>query len=161
MPPSNFASRLQDLRLLLIRHGVLAGCGIALTCLAVGGLGLLSNAPLGRELTILGVGAAIGWGVTWAVYLVTVSRPLTKLIDSAVSLAEADTSALSDTMAAIAEGDLTGKVAMRRRRSRAHFRGAGRPPDPRLGRGPRSPENSRGQDGLRHRARALVDNLWA
>lgn len=98
---------------MLIRHGVFAGSGIALGCLAVGVLGLLSGAPFGPDLMFLGVGLALGWGVTWTVYVLTVSRPLVQLIDSAVSVAESDTAALSDTMAAIAEGDLTGKVAMR------------------------------------------------
>jgi len=102
------------LRLRIVRHGVFAGLALALACLVGGGLALASGAAaIGYAGVTTGLGMAVGWGVTWTVYVLTVSRPLNRLIDSAIATVQADTAALSDSMAALAEGDLTRKLEMR------------------------------------------------
>jgi methyl-accepting chemotaxis protein len=107
-------SRLLALRLGIIRRGVFIGLALALACLVVGGLAFASGAAaVGYAGVVLGFGMALGWGVTWTVYVLTVSRPLNYLMESAIAPAQADASALSDSMAAMVEGDLTRKVQIR------------------------------------------------
>ncbi len=105
-------SRVVALRLELVRRGVFAGLGLALACVAAGGLAIAAGAAMGPATVTLGLGMAIGWGITWAIYVITVARPLARLTQTTTILAEMDTPALSDTMAAVAEGDLTRKVEM-------------------------------------------------
>jgi ABC-type sugar transport system substrate-binding protein len=47
--------------------------------------------------------------------MLTVARPLARLTRATIALAETDTAALSDALAALAEGDLTRKVTMQAR----------------------------------------------
>ena len=113
MQSRNALTSIAGLRLVLVRHGVFAAFGLALACLAVSALALETHVTSGPELLILGLGMAIGWGVTWVIYLATVSRPLDHMIDSVISVVQGDTAALSNAMIAMAEGDLTAKVEMR------------------------------------------------
>ena len=115
MQPSNALSRLLAWRVLLVRRGVYAGLGLAVAFLAAGSVALASGATLGPMLATLGVGMTIGWGITWAIYMLTVARPLARLTRATIALAETDTAALSDALAALAEGDLTRKVTMQAR----------------------------------------------
>ena len=115
MQPSNALSRLLAWRVLLVRRGVYAGLGLAVAFLAAGSMALASGATLGPMLATLGVGMTIGWGITWAIYMLTVARPLARLTRATIALAETDTAALSDALAALAEGDLTRKVTMQAR----------------------------------------------
>ncbi len=115
MQSRNVPSPLTGIRLAVVRHGVFFGLALASACTALGVLTLAFGVAAGVGMAILGVGMAIGWGVTWAIYVLTVSRPLAHLIDSAIADVRQDTAALSDAMAAVAEGDLTRKVEMRAR----------------------------------------------
>ncbi|MGZ6315575.1 MAG: methyl-accepting chemotaxis protein, partial [Candidatus Limnocylindrales bacterium] len=51
--------------------------------------------------------------VTWAIYVITVSRPLARLAQATEALAGTDAAALSDVLAAVAEGDLTRRLELR------------------------------------------------
>ncbi len=113
MRSRNAFTSISALRLMLVRHGVLAAFGLALACIAVGAIAFESHVTSGPDLLLLGLGMALGWGVTWVIYVVTVSRPLDHMIDSVLSVVQGDTAALSNAMIAIAEGDLTAKVEMR------------------------------------------------
>jgi hypothetical protein len=102
------------LRRVVVRRGVFAGLGLALASTAIGGIAFASgNAAMGYAAVTLGFGMAMGWGVTWAIYVFTVARPLARLTKATVALAETDTAALSDALAAMAEGDLTRKLEMK------------------------------------------------
>jgi methyl-accepting chemotaxis protein len=113
MSSRNARSTIAGLRLAVVRHGVFAAFGLAIACVAVGTFALGSHLTSGPELLILGLGMAIGWGVTWVIYLVTVSRPLARILDSVISGVQGDTAAMSNAMMALAEGDLTARVEMR------------------------------------------------
>jgi methyl-accepting chemotaxis protein len=78
--------------------------------MAAGTLAAIAGLPVGSAATVLGLGVALGWGITWTMYLFTVARPLGRLTQVTVALAETQTEALSDALAAVAEGDLTRKL---------------------------------------------------
>jgi methyl-accepting chemotaxis protein len=112
---SNLLSRLIARRA-LVAWGIFAGLGLSLLCAAVGGVAAVAGfATVGSLVAILGMGVAVGWSVTWAIYLVTVSRPLAELARATEALAGTDAAALSDVLAAVAEGDLTRRVELRAR----------------------------------------------
>ena len=113
MERSKAPSRLLAWRALIVRHGVFAGLAVAVALLVMGCLALASGATVGPLALTLGFGAAMGWAATWVVYRFTVARPLARLTEATITLAETDTAALSDALAALAEGDLTRKVRMR------------------------------------------------
>ena len=114
MQSSNASSHFSAVRQMLIRHGLYAGLAAACGCLVIGGLAWANGASAaGFALATVGIGVAAGWCITWAIYLVTVARPLGRLTEATTALAETDTEALSDALAALAEGDLTRKVEMR------------------------------------------------
>ena len=115
MQRSNAPSRMAAWRSALVRRGVFAGLGLALLFLAGGGLALASGAAIGPAVVTLGFGVAIGWVVTAAIYMLTVARPLGRLTQATIALAETDTAALSDALGALAEGDLTRKLKMQAR----------------------------------------------
>jgi methyl-accepting chemotaxis protein len=112
MQPSNAPSRLAALRSALVRRGVFAGLGLALALLAAGGLALASGVAMAPALVALGFGVAIGWVVTAAISIFTVARPLGRLTQTVIALAETDTAAVLDALGALAEGDLTRKLKM-------------------------------------------------
>src|ERR1035437_939310 len=101
-------------RLVLARRGVYVGLLPAPVCLVAGILMSISGAgSVGSTAATLGLGMAIGWVATWAMYVATVARPLAFMVNSTIAQANADTAALSDGMTAVAEGDLTHKIEMR------------------------------------------------
>lgn len=101
-------------RLVLARRGVYVGLLPAPVCLVAGILMSISGAgSVGSTAATLGLGMAIGWVATWAMYVATVARPLALMVNSTIAQANADTAALSDGMTAVAEGDLTHKIEMR------------------------------------------------
>ncbi len=104
MQPSNALSHLAAWRSAFVRRGVFAGLGLALALLAAGGLALASGAAIAPALVTLGLGVAIGWVVTAAIYMLTVARPLGRLTQATIALAETDTAALSDALGALADG---------------------------------------------------------
>jgi uncharacterized membrane protein YjjB (DUF3815 family) len=77
MQSSIVPSRLITWRRLLLRWGIYLGLGLALLCAAVAGLALVvGSGAAASPLVVLAFGLAIGWGVTWVVYVFSVSRPL-------------------------------------------------------------------------------------
>jgi methyl-accepting chemotaxis protein len=114
MQSSSILSRLIARKPALVRWGVFVGLGLAVVCAAVGGLAFaVGSSWAGSSVAILGIGIAVGWGVTFAIYLFTVSRPLAQLAQATEALAGTDAAALSDVLAAIAEGDLTRRLELR------------------------------------------------
>jgi methyl-accepting chemotaxis protein len=114
MQSDNVVSRLIAWRPLVVRWGIHVGLGLALLCVALGGLAFVTgSAPAAGPVVILGMGMAIGWGVTWVVYVFSVSRPLARLAGVTEALAGTDAAALSDVLAAVAEGDLTRRLELR------------------------------------------------
>ena len=114
MLAANIESRPNRLRKLLARGGVHAGFAPAAGFLAVGvGAFAAGWSGAGTLAATLGIGMAIGWASTWVSYVLTVSRPLAHLVGETIGLAQVDTLALSDALAAVAEGDLTYKLQMR------------------------------------------------
>jgi methyl-accepting chemotaxis protein len=102
------------MRPLLVRWGIHAGLGLALLCVAVSCVAFVAGwGEAAHAMIHLGVGLAIGWTATWAVYEFTVSRPLARLARATETLAGTDAAALSDVLAAVAEGDLTRRVELR------------------------------------------------
>ena len=107
-------SRLAARRPLLVRCGIFAGLGLAILCAALGCFALYAGSPsAGSSFFIVAGGIAVGWALTWAMYLFTVSRPLARLAQATEALAATDAGALSDVLAAVAEGDLTRRLELR------------------------------------------------
>jgi methyl-accepting chemotaxis protein len=114
MQSGKVPSRLTAWRPPLVRWGIHAGLGLALLCAAVSCLAFVAGwGEAAHAMLHLGVGLAIGWAVTWAVYVSIVSRPLARLARATETLAGTDAAALSDVLAAVAEGDLTRRVDTR------------------------------------------------
>jgi methyl-accepting chemotaxis protein len=114
MESDNFVSRLIAWRHLLVRWGIYLGLGLALVCAALAGLAfVIGSAAAATPFVVLGFGLAVGWGVTWVVYVFSVARPLAQLAAATEDLAGTDAAALSDVLAAVAEGDLTRRLELR------------------------------------------------
>ncbi|MGZ6274384.1 MAG: HAMP domain-containing protein, partial [Candidatus Limnocylindrales bacterium] len=114
MESSNDLARVTVWRPLRARWGIYFGLGLAVVCAAVSGVALLLGwAVADSPVVVLSIGLSIGWGVTWAVYVITVARPLARLAEATEALAGTDAAALSDVLAAVAEGDLTRRLELR------------------------------------------------
>jgi methyl-accepting chemotaxis protein len=114
MESDNLLSRLIAWRSLLTRWGIYLGLGLAILCAALAGFAfVIGSAAAASPFVVLGFGLAVGWGVTWVVYLFSVSRPLARLAETTQDLAGTDAAAISDVLAAIAEGDLTRRLELR------------------------------------------------
>jgi methyl-accepting chemotaxis protein len=114
MQRGNLKSTMHSSRLVLARRGVYVGLLPAPVCLVAGILTSISGAgSVGSTAATLGLGMAIGWVATWAMYVATVARPLAFMVNSTIAQTNADTATLSDGMTAVAEGDLTRKIKMR------------------------------------------------
>ena len=59
---------------------------------------------------VLGLGIVVGWGVTFAMLRLTVTQPLARITRATEVIAMRDTVALSDTLLAVAQGDLTNRL---------------------------------------------------
>jgi methyl-accepting chemotaxis protein len=95
----------------LVREAIHAGLGLGLICISFGAIAAVAGVPgVGAVPVILGLGIAVGWGVTFLVLRLTVSRPLTRITAATEALASQDTVALADMLAAVAEGDLTNRL---------------------------------------------------
>jgi methyl-accepting chemotaxis protein len=116
MRSSDLLSRLLGMRSLLVRNGPIAALALAGVTILVGAVALAAgSAAAGQTAAMLGFGIAAGWAVTTVLYRITVVRPLILLARDSVGPAECDTAALSDSLGALAEGDLTRKVDMHAR----------------------------------------------
>jgi methyl-accepting chemotaxis protein len=114
MESDKIPSRLAAWRPLLVRWGIHAGLGLAALSFAVSGLAFVAGwGEAAHAMLHLAVGLAVGWAVTWAIYVFTVARPLASLTQATEDLAGMDAAALSDVLAAVAEGDLTRRVEWR------------------------------------------------
>ena len=113
MRRSALLERFLDLRLVVVRRGVFSGLALAVLCLLAGGVAMAFGVAAGATLIAVGVGLAAGWAVTWGFYMITVARPLARLTRVAIDLSETDAPALSDALAALAEGDLTRRLESR------------------------------------------------
>jgi methyl-accepting chemotaxis protein len=114
MENSNDLARATVWRPLRARWGIYFGLGLAIACAAASGIALIVGwAVADSPVVVLSIGLAIGWGVTWAIYVITVSRPLARLAQATEALAGTDAAALSDVLAAVAEGDLTRRLELR------------------------------------------------
>jgi methyl-accepting chemotaxis protein len=110
VPSGRLTVILGGLRQALVHRGLFS---LVLSCLAfaVAGLAIVAGlSTLAFAVATVGLGIAVGWAVTWAVYVLTVARPLARLQAETIELADTDTSALSDALAAVTEGDLTRRV---------------------------------------------------
>ncbi|MGA3056410.1 MAG: hypothetical protein ABSE70_00005, partial [Candidatus Limnocylindrales bacterium] len=90
MQSDSVVSRLIAWRPLLVRWGIYVGLGLALLCVALGGLAFVMGSAPAAGVVILGFGMAIGWGVTWVIYVFSVSRPLAQLAEATEDLAGTD-----------------------------------------------------------------------
>jgi methyl-accepting chemotaxis protein len=116
MQTTNLASRFGGVLALLARRGPSVGLVAAVLTVVVGAASLaLGASGFGYLVLVLGLGMGAGWAATFALYRLTVVQPLVKLTRETVAPAQLDTATLSDTLAALAEGDLTRKVAWQSR----------------------------------------------
>ena len=114
MQRGNLQSAIHSSRLVLARRGVYVGLLPAPICLVAGVLLAATGAgSFGSTAATLGIGMAIGWVATWAMYVATVSRPLAHIVNTTIAQANVDTAVLSDAMTSLAEGDLTHKIEIR------------------------------------------------
>src|SRR5664279_5306577 len=74
------------------------------------GISLLSGTA-----AVLGLGIVIGWAVTFGIVRLTISRPLVRIAIATEALASKEVAALSDMLAAVAQGDLTNHLDTQKR----------------------------------------------
>jgi hypothetical protein len=109
-------SRSEALLFLVLGHAVRAPFGLGLACVAAGGLIFLAGGrSVGSLAVILGLGVTLGGSLTWIALRETVSRPLARITKATEVLSVQDTAALSDMLAAIAQGDLSNRLEPRGR----------------------------------------------
>ena len=71
---------------------------------------MTGNRTLASAFLFIAIGSALGWVVTWLLTRQTVTKPLMKLAAAGESLAAKDSLALSDALAALAQGNLTARA---------------------------------------------------
>ena len=109
-------SRSEALLFLVLGHAVRAPFGLGLACVAAGGLIFLAGGrSVGSLAVILGLGVTLGGSLTWIALRETVSRPLARITKATEALSVQDAAALSDMLAAIAQGDLSNRLEPRGR----------------------------------------------
>jgi len=102
-----------NLRRLVASQGVFASLGLAAVLLVAGAFGTQAGISAGPAILAIGMGVAVGWAVTWVIYLFTVARPLARLTEVAMVVSGTDAPAMSDALTALAQGDLTRRLHMR------------------------------------------------
>ncbi len=109
-------SVVRKVRFVAVRRGVNVGLGMTTLTFGVAVLAMASGASdFGTVAATLALGMAASWAATWLVYKATIELPLKKLDAAASVLADIDTANLADTLAAMAEGDLTRRLEMKAR----------------------------------------------
>jgi methyl-accepting chemotaxis protein len=80
--------------------------------LLVGGLlsRLAGDIKLGNSALLIGAGSSLGWGVTWVFTRKTITKPLNHLLSAAEELITKDCLALTDSLTALAQGNLTARA---------------------------------------------------
>ena len=71
---------------------------------------MTGNRTLASAFLFIAIGSALGWVITWLLTRQTVTKPLMKLAAAGESLAAKDSLALSDALAALAQGNLTARA---------------------------------------------------
>ena len=71
---------------------------------------MTGNRTLASAFLFIAIGSTLGWVVTWLLTRQTVTKPLMKLAAAGESLAAKDSLALSDALAALAQGNLTARA---------------------------------------------------
>ena len=71
---------------------------------------LLANQDLKTAGLMIGIGGILGWGVTWSVTTLTITKPLARLISAGETVIAKDSLTLTDSLAALAQGNLTARV---------------------------------------------------
>jgi len=95
----------------LLGHTFALPLGLGLIGVAAGGLLFIAGYPyLGGPAAVLGLGMALGAGLARVALHLTVSRPLADITQTAEALSVQESAALSDMLAAIAQGDLTNRL---------------------------------------------------
>ncbi len=90
-----------------------AGLWITLTFLVCGFLVRMSGqTAVGNAVLLLSVGSGFGWGIGWLIAKETLTRPLQQLLDAAETLVTKDNLALTDALAALAQGNLTAHATL-------------------------------------------------
>ncbi|MGD0248377.1 MAG: substrate-binding domain-containing protein [Candidatus Limnocylindrales bacterium] len=115
MIPTAVSSAIVARRPLLLRGALYAGLATGLVCVCLGALAALVGTSVGTEAAVLGLGIAAGSAVTLTVVRVILTRPLTRITRATEELARRDTVAISDTLLAVAQGDLTNRLDLRAR----------------------------------------------
>jgi methyl-accepting chemotaxis protein len=100
----------------LLGYAIQAPFVLGLAVFAAGALLILAGEhSLSGLLISLGLGMALGGGLTWIALNRTVSRPLARITETTETLSVQDSTALSDMLTAIAQGDLTNRLEPRAR----------------------------------------------
>ena len=89
--------------------------GLWLTFLfLIGGLlaGLAGDTKWSNTALLIGIGTTLGWAITWLLTHQTITKPLAHLTAASESSIAKDSLALSDAVAALAQGDLTARVTL-------------------------------------------------
>ena len=89
------------------------GLWVTLILSACGLLFRLSGATaLGNAIFLLGTGSGLGWGIGWLNTNESLTRPLRQLLAAAETLITKDNLALTDALAALAQGNLTAHATL-------------------------------------------------
>jgi len=89
------------------------GLWITLLLLACGVLfRLFGDINMSQSAFLLGMGCGLGWGSAWLVTSETITKPLKSLLSTAESLIIKDSLALTDALAALAQGNLTARATL-------------------------------------------------
>jgi len=111
MTATNGHSRIRAGRALILRGTIYAGLALGLACLALWALPAIAGiSVLGGSDAVLGLGIVAGWAVTFGIVRLTISRPLVQIATATEALASQEIVALSDMLAAVAQGDLTNRM---------------------------------------------------
>jgi methyl-accepting chemotaxis protein len=73
---------------------------------------LSGETALGNAVFLLGAGSGFGWGIGWLTTNESLTKPLHQLLASAEALIAKDNLALTDALAALAQGNLTAHAAL-------------------------------------------------
>ena len=73
---------------------------------------LASDTRWSNTVLLIGLGSGLGWSVTWLFTRQTLTKPLTQMIADVETLVVKDSLALTNALAALAQGNLTAHAAL-------------------------------------------------